>query len=99
MPIVVAVAVPVAVLFRPACRTSDFFPEVDFGPTPAEQTAVNGKVCEEVYTDRYVGRCYAEGQGPAPPTRWCARRSRARTKMRTARFSIYNSLYHKPLQS
>ena len=48
MPIVVAVAVPVAVLFRPACRTSDFFPEVDFGPTPAEQTAVNGKVCEEV---------------------------------------------------
>ena len=99
MPIVVAVAVPVAVLFRPACRTSDFFPEVDFGPTPAEQTAVNGKVCEEVYTARYVGRCCAEGQGPAPPTRRCARRSRARTKMRTAHFLSYNSLYHKPLQS
>ena len=54
MPIVVAVAVPVAVLFRPACRTSDFFPEVDFGPTLAEQTAVNGKVCEEVYAVRYL---------------------------------------------
>ena len=65
MPIVVAVAVPVAVLFRPACRTSDFFPEVDFGPTPAEQTAVNGKVCEEVYAVRYDGRCCAEGQGTA----------------------------------
>ena len=35
-----AVAVPVAVIFRPACPTSDFFPAVDFGPTPAEQTAV-----------------------------------------------------------
>ena len=99
IPIVVAVAVPVAVIFRPACPTSDFFPAVDFGLTPAEQTAANGKVYEEVYGARYVGRCCAEGQRPAPPTRWCARRSRARTKMRTASFLSYNSLYHKSLQS
>ena len=67
MPIVVAVAVPVAVLFRPARRTSDFFPEVDFGPTPAEQTAVNGKVCEEVYTDRYVAVSYTHLTLPTTP--------------------------------
>ena len=62
MPIVVAVAVPVAVLFRPACRTSDFFPEVDFGPTPAEQTAVNGKVCEEVRSSGMLGDAVPKGR-------------------------------------